>query len=190
MTTVGIIIGSTRPGRVGEQIASWVHEHTTVTNVSVDLIDLAEVALPFFDETEHPSSGLYAHAHTRRWSRRIQPLDALVLVIPEYNYSYSAPVKNALDFLSAEWQRKPVAMVGYGMTSAGTRAVQALTPVVVALGMIPAGAVYLPLRDRIDDAGRFQNTSHDDAGLDDLLANMLDLQALLTPELRVASVAS
>lgn len=187
MTTVGIIVGSTRPGRVGDQVARWVHEHTTAANVSVDLIDLAEVALPFFDEAEHPSSGLYANAHTQRWSRRIQSLDALVLVIPEYNHSFSAPVKNALDFLSAEWQRKPVAMVGYGMTSAGTRAVQALTPVVVALGMIPAGAVYLPLRARIDDSGRFRNTSQDDAGLDGLLADLIDLQALLTPEQRLAS---
>lgn len=78
-------------------------------------------------------------------------------------------------------------MVGYGMTSAGTRAVQALTPVVVALGMIPAGAVYLPLRARIDDSGRFRNTSQDDAGLDGLLADLIDLQALLTPEQRLAS---
>lgn len=113
-----------------------------------------------------------------------------MLVTPEYNHSYGAPMKNALDFLSTEWQRKPVAMVGYGMTSAGTRAVQALLPVVVALGMVPTGAVYLPLRDRVDDAGRFRTTPDDDAGLDDLLTSLLDLTAQLTQVPSVAPVAS
>lgn len=72
MTRVGIIIGSTRPGRVGAQIAGWVHGRSTAADASVDLIDLAHVALPFLDEAEHPSSGRYANAHTQRWSRRIE----------------------------------------------------------------------------------------------------------------------
>ncbi len=191
MTTIGVIVGSTRPGRVGEHVARWVAERLTVqANATLDLIDLAAVALPFLDEVEHPSSGLYAHAHTRRWSRRIRSLDALVLVTPEYNNSFSAPLKNALDFLSTEWQHKPVAMVGYGMTSAGTRAVQALLPVVVALGMVPAGAVYLPLRERTDEAGVFHNTPRDDAGLDDLIAELVELSTLLSPQRGVTSVAS
>jgi NAD(P)H-dependent FMN reductase len=167
-----------------------VQERAQLADVSVDLIDLAEVALPFLDEKEHPSSGEYANAHTQRWSRRIAVVDALVLVTPEYNHSYGAPMKNALDYLSAEWNRKPVAMVGYGMTSAGTRGVQALLPVVVALGMVPAGAIYLPLRDRINAAGVFQNTSYDDAGLDNLLTDLRDLSRLLTPEQSVVPVAS
>ena len=191
MTRVGIIVGSTRPGRVGEQIGRWVERHCTgLAEVEVELIDLAEVALPFLDEEQHASSGIYAHAHSRAWSRRIRLLDALVLVTPEYNSSFSAPMKNALDFLSAEWQRKQVAMVGYGMTSAGTRAVQALLPVVVALGMIPAGSTFLALRDRVDESGRFSSGPHDDEGLDDLVADLLALVALLNPELRVAPVAS
>jgi NAD(P)H-dependent FMN reductase len=190
VTKVGIIVGSTRPGRVGEQIARWVEERAQTAEVAAELIDLAEVALPFLDEREHPSSGKYANAHTQRWGRRIASVDALVLVTPEYNHSYSAPMKNALDYLSTEWRRKPVAMVGYGMTSAGTRAVQALLPVVVALGMIPAGAIYLPLRERINPAGVFRNTSHDDAGLDDLLTNLCDLTDILTPGRSVARVAS
>ncbi len=191
MTRVGIIVGSTRPGRVGEQIGRWVERHCTgLAEVEVELIDLAEVALPFLDEEQHASSGIYAHAHSRAWSRRIRLLDALVLVTPEYNSSFSAPMKNALDFLSAEWQRKPVAMVGYGMTSAGTRAVQALLPVVVALGMIPIGSTFLALRDRVDESSHFSSTSYDDEGLDELLADLLALLALLRPDLRVAPVAS
>lgn len=191
MTRVGIIVGSTRPGRVGEQIGRWVERHSTgLAEAEVELIDLAEVALPFLDEEQHASSGIYAHAHSRAWSRRIQLLDAVVLVTPEYNSSFSAPMKNALDFLSAEWQRLPVAMVGYGMTSAGTRAVHALLPVVVALGMIPVGSTFLPLRRRVDESGHFSSTPDDDEGLDELLADLLGLVALLDPDLRVDPVAS
>lgn len=191
MTRVGIIVGSTRPGRVGGQIGRWVERHFAgLPDVQVEFIDLAEVALPLLDEEQHPSSGIYAHAHSLAWSQRIQLLDAFVLVTPEYNSSFSAPMKNALDFLSAEWQRKPVAMVGYGMTSSGTRAVQALLPVVVALGMIPAGYTFLPLRERVEESGRFVSLPRDDEGLGDLVADLLALVALLNPDLRVTPVAS
>jgi NAD(P)H-dependent FMN reductase len=175
---------------VCDEIGRWVQDRAQMAQESVDLIDLAEVALPFFDETEHPSSGKYSNAHTQRWSQRIASLDAFVLVTPEYNHSFSAPMKNALDYLSVEWNRKPVAFVGYGMTSAGTRAVQALVPVVVALGMFAAGAVYLPLRQRTSAAGHFQHTPSDDKDLDELLLELRTLRDLLNPEQGVASIAS
>ena len=182
VVTIGIVVGSTRPGRVGEQVARWAqHRAAGLPGVQVDLVDLVDVALPFLDEAEHASTGIYAHAHTQQWSRRIQALDALVLVTPEYNNSFSAPLKNALDFLVDEWRRKPVAMIGYGMTSAGTRAVAALTPVVTALGMVPAGAVYLPLRSRVDICGVLQPTGDDSAALNGLLVDLLELAALLRP---------
>lgn len=185
MVTIGIVVGSTRPGRVGVQVARWVqHRAAGLPGVQVDLVDLVDVALPFLDEAEHASTGIYAHAHTQQWSRRIQALDALVLATPEHNNSFSAPLKNALDFLVDEWRRKPVAMVGYGMTSAGTRAVAALTPVVTALGMVAAGAVYLPLRSRVDICGVLQPTGDDSAALDGLLVDLLELAALLRPAQR------
>lgn len=182
MIRIGIVVGSTRPGRVGEQVARWAqHSAAERPGVQVDLVDLAEVALPFLDEEQHPSTGLYAHAHTQQWSVRVRALDALVLVTPEYNNSFSAPLKNALDFLLDEWRRKPVAMIGYGMTSAGTRAVAALMPVVTALGMVPAGAVYLPLCKRVDASGVFRPTDADFSGLDGLFADLLELADLLRP---------
>ncbi len=222
MVAIGVIIGSTRPGRVGRQVGEWAAgraivlaagtgtgagdgtgtgagtgtaagtgtgtgtgsddtvDRTGDLEVTVDLIDLAEVALPFLDEAEHASTRVYTHQHTRDWSARIEALDAVVLVTPEYNGSFPAPLKNALDFLSEEWKRKPVAMIGYGGTSAGTRAVQALLPVVVSLGMVPAGAVYLPLRARLDD-GILIPTHRDDEGLDEVLAGLVELAGLFRP---------
>lgn len=182
MSAVGVIIGSTRPGRVGAQVAEWVVARAAlVAPVDVDLIDLAKVGLPFLDEVEEPSVQTYAHRHTQEWSSRVGALDAVVLVTPEYNSSFPAPLKNALDVLYREWRAKPVALVGYGNTSAGTRAVAALMPVVVALGMVPAGAVQIPLRQRLDSSGALRLTSSDDAALDGLLVQLLELTRLLQP---------
>lgn len=188
MVTLGIIVGSTRPGRVGPQVARWVGSHADLLpDVQIELLDLAEVALPFLDEPEHPSSGVYRQDHSRKWSHRVEALDAVVLVTPEYNSSFPASLKNALDFLYLEWRRKPVGLVGYGMTSAGTRAVAALLPVVTALGMVPAGAVQLPLRQRLDGSGHLRLTDADDAGLDGLLREILELTTLLRPAEPVGS---
>lgn len=188
MVVLGVIVGSTRPGRVGAQVAGWVQQRAgLVPAVEVRLLDLAEIALPFLDEEEHPSERAYTQRHTWEWSRQVEALDAVVLVTPEYNYSFPAPLKNALDFLSQEWQRKPVGMVGYGMTSSGTRAVAALTPVVVALGMLAVGAVYLPVRRRVDPAGVFHPVPDDDEGLDDLLGDVVELTTMLTPARSMSS---
>jgi NAD(P)H-dependent FMN reductase len=150
-----IIIGSTRPGRRGSAVGSWFHDLAVRHDkFGVELIDLAEVALPLFDEPVPPGRGPYAHEHTRRWSRTISAGQAYVFVVPEYNHSYNAATKNALDFLGEEWRNKPVGFVGYGGIAAGARAVQALTPVVVALGMRPiTPAVHIPLINRAMAAG-------------------------------------
>jgi NAD(P)H-dependent FMN reductase len=185
---LGVIVGSTRPGRVGVHVGEWVRSRAAaVPGVEVHLLDLAEIALPFLDEPEQPSSGIYAHRHTQEWSRRVKALDAVILVTPEYNSSFPAPLKNALDFLSAEWRRKPVGLVGYGMTSAGTRAVAALLPVVAALGMLPAGAVQLALRQRLDLAGQLRLLEHDNDDLDELLGDLMDLTELIAVRQPVAS---
>jgi len=188
MVVLGVVVGSTRPGRVGAQVAGWVQGRARLMPaLQIRLLDLAEVGLPFLDEEQHPSERAYTHRHTREWSRQVEALDAVVLVTPEYNSSFPAPLKNALDFLSEEWQRKPVGMVGYGMTSAGTRAVAALAPVVAALGMMPAGAVQLPLRRCIDTAGVLRPSPDDDERFDGLLADLVELTTLLRPGQSIAS---
>jgi NAD(P)H-dependent FMN reductase len=109
-----ILIASTRPGRLGPTVAQWVLEQVPDTGFEVELLDLADVALPFLDEPREPSEGDYVHEHTRRWAETIRATEALLIVMPEYNRGYSAPLKNAIDFLYAEWEGLPVACVGYG----------------------------------------------------------------------------
>lgn len=181
MVRLGVIVGSTRPQSVGAQVGRWVRRVAAdVPDLEVDLVDLAGT-LPFLDEpVDASSSSGYVHPHTRAWSERVLAMDAVLLVTPEYNSSYSGVVKNALDFLYVEWRRKPVGFVGYGMTSAGTRAVAALAPVVAALGMVPAGAVFLPLRQRMT-GDLLTPSESDDAGLSALVAELTGLAALLHP---------
>jgi NAD(P)H-dependent FMN reductase len=188
MVVLGIVTGSTRPGRVGGQVSRWARQQAAlVPGLDTQLLDLAEIALPMLDEEAHPSERLYTQEHTRRWSAQIDALDAVLLVTPEYNYSFPAPLKNALDFLSHEWQRKPVAMVGYGMTSSGTRAVAALAPVVAALRMPNVGAVYLPVRRRVDADGAFGSTQDDDEALRALLGEVVEMAQALRPTRLLAS---
>jgi NAD(P)H-dependent FMN reductase len=150
-----IIIASTRPGRVGPTVAAWfVAQVPEEFGFQVEVVDLADVGLPLLDEPYHPSERHYLHEHTRRWSASVDAADAFVLVMPEYNVGFSAPLKNALDYLYVEWHHKPVGFVSYGMTSAGLRAVEMLKPVLTSLKMIPVhDAVSIPLRLRLDAEG-------------------------------------
>jgi NAD(P)H-dependent FMN reductase len=117
MTRIGIVTASTRPHRIGHRVATWV-EGLAPEGVEVVDIDLRALALPLLDEPEMPSTGQYAHEHTRRWAAMVNGVDAIVLVMPEYNRGYNAALKNAIDYLYAEWKGKPVACVGYGWSGA------------------------------------------------------------------------
>ncbi|MHC3820247.1 NADPH-dependent FMN reductase [Streptomyces sp. DT9] len=147
MPGLGIIVASTRPGRIGPVIGKWVAAEARAHGgfAEVELIDLAEVDLPFMNEPHHPRLRRYTHQHTREWSARIAGTDAFVFVMPEYNYGYNAELKNAIDYLHHEWQYKPVGLVSYGGVSAGTRAAQMIKQVVTTLKMTPVSeAVALP----------------------------------------------
>ena len=151
-----IIIASTRPGRVGPSVASWIHERAIAHGgFDVELVDLAEVNLPMFDEPKHPRFGQYVHQHTKDWSATIKRADAFIFVVPEYNYGFNAAIKNAIDYLNAEWQHKPVGFVSYGGVAAGTRAVQMLKQVVTTLKMVPMfDAVNIPFVQQFLDEDR------------------------------------
>jgi NAD(P)H-dependent FMN reductase len=146
MPTLQVIIASTRPGRVGPVVADWFIELARAHGgFDVEVSDLAELALPLMDEPHHPRLRQYQHAHTKDWSARVQAADAFVFVLPEYNYTFTAPLKNAIDYLHSEWAYKPVGFVSYGGISGGLRAVQSLKPVVTTLSMFPLPAsVALP----------------------------------------------
>lgn len=147
-----VVVGSTRPGRVGLPVADWVVERARAHGAfDARLADLAELALPLFDEPQHPRLRRYEHAHTRRWSGVVDASDAFVFVTPEYNHGMSAALKNALDYLSAEWARKPGAIVSYGGVSAGLRAAGQLKQVLAALQVpVVGGGVPIPMvRERV-----------------------------------------
>jgi NAD(P)H-dependent FMN reductase len=151
------VLESTRPGRVGLPVAQWFQtvaaEHGAF---DVELVDLAEVNLPFMDEPNHPRLQRYEHEHTRQWSATVSRGDAFCFVMPEYNYGFNAPLKNAIDFLHVEWQYKPVGLVSYGGVAAGTRAAQMIKQVVTTLKMMPLfEAVSLPFVTQfMDDEDR------------------------------------
>jgi NAD(P)H-dependent FMN reductase len=133
---IGIILGSTRPGRRGDQVANWVFEQASKRDdAHFDLLDLADFNLPHLDEAMPPSMGQYANDHTKAWSEAISGYDGFVLVTPEYNRSPSGALKNALDFLYKEWNNKAVGFVSYGAQASGLRAVEHLRQIVGELQM-------------------------------------------------------
>lgn len=126
MLKVGIILGSTRPGRKGESVAKWILEKARGHGgADFELIDLNEFELPMLDEPMPPMMQKYTKDHTKRWSAKITSLDGFIFVTPEYNHSTSGALKNAIDFLSIEWANKAAGFVGYG-SSFGARAVEHL----------------------------------------------------------------
>jgi NAD(P)H-dependent FMN reductase len=135
--TLMIVIASVRQGRVGTAVGDWVAARARdAGGFDVDVVDLLELQLPLHDEPHHPRLRQYVGDHAARWSARVDSADAFIFVMPEYNHSFSAPLKNAIDYLFAEWASKPIGLVSYGGLSGGTRAVVALQPVLINLGML------------------------------------------------------
>lgn len=171
MLNLKIITASTRSGRKGPAISEWLLKQAEKReNFNTEHLDLAEIALPFLDEPHTPNLQKYQHPHTKKWSAMIDPADAFIIVTPEYNNSYPAPIKNAIDFLFNEWNYKPVAFVSYGGIAGGTRAVQDLKVVVSSVKMVPVKeAVNIPFFEKlIDDKGKFQPTKEVEGSLEKL----------------------
>lgn len=184
MPTLLIVIASTRPGRVGLPVAQWFRTRAVAHGgFTVDVADLAEINLPFLDEPNHPRLHQYTHQHTKDWSARVAAADAFVFVMPEYNYGFNAPLKNAIDYLYREWQYKPVGFVSYGGIAAGTRAVQMLKQVVTTLKMTPVfEAVAIPfVAQFIDDEGTVQANEVMDNAATAMLNELQRVEAALRP---------
>jgi len=170
-------------------VAQWFHrralEHAAF---EIELVDLAEWALPFMDEPNHPRLRRYEHDHTRTWSARIEAADAFVVVTPEYNYGMPAILKNALDYLHHEWAYKPVAFVSYGGVSAGTRSVQMAKQVVSTLRMFPLPeAVAIPfVQQFLDDESRLVPNEVMEGAAKAVLDELVRVEQALRP-LRQAS---
>src|SRR6476646_8616407 len=126
MLKVGIIVGSTRPGRKAAAVARWVHEIARKrTDADFEVVDIQDFNLPLLDEPVPPSMGQYSKPHTKAWAAKIGSFDGFVFVTPEYNHGTSGALKNAIDFLFAEWNNKAAGFVSYG-GAGGARAVEQL----------------------------------------------------------------
>jgi NAD(P)H-dependent FMN reductase len=123
---IAIVTGSTRPGRNNIAVARWAFELAAKrADASFELVDIADYQLPLLDEAIPPALGRYSHAHTKRWAAKIASFDGYVFVAPEYNHGTSAALKNAIDYLYAEWNDKAAGFVSYGAVG-GARAVEHL----------------------------------------------------------------
>ena len=147
---IQVILGSTRQNRAGEKVARWVTDLANARpDVDAELVDLRDYPLPFFDSPFPPKRALPDDAQVQAWAAKVAEADGFILVTPEYNYGYSAVLKNALDTLYYEWNDKPVGIVGYGAVGGGLRAVMQLRQVVVELGLVQANAgVIVPFAGR------------------------------------------
>lgn len=177
MTKLGIILASARPNRVGETVSHWVRD-AVPAGVDVDLIDLREVALPAFDGTSSPKQGLPKEtAHSISWGERIDALDALVILTPQYNGSYPGALKNAIDFLYEEWSELPTLLVGYGWGAAG-EVLPLLRALMTRLGADVTGTIGLGFREDLSVAGEMFVAEEKTAALREQLAALTSKTAV------------
>lgn len=157
MTRIAVILGSTRPGRIGEGVAQWVYENAALRDdAEYELVDVADYALPLLDEPVPPSMGRYSRPHSFAWAEKIASFDGYVFVTAEYNHSIPGALKNAVDYLFAEWNNKAAGFVAYG-SAGGTRAVEHLRLVMAELRVATVRAqVALSLFRDFADMSRFE----------------------------------
>lgn len=174
MLKIAVIIGSTRPNRVGGRVARWAHETASHRrDAEFELIDLLDYDLPLYDEPKPPAAGPHTKAHTIRWAEKIATFDGYLFVTPEYNHSTSGALKNALDFLYSEWADKPAGFVGYGGVG-GVRAVEHLRGIMGQLNMADVRAqVALMLWRDFDKEGVFMPTERHEASLGKVLDELI-----------------
>lgn len=191
MVKIKVITGSNRPGRFNIQPATWIADLAKQRNdVEVELVDLAELNLPFMDEPLPPSmaNGQYQNEHTKKWASIVADADGFVFVTPEYNHSYSAILKNAIDYLFFEWHYKPVSFISYGSVAGGARSVEHLRAIAAEVKMYDIREqVLIPnLWGGLNEQGEYQFTDQQvedaNAVLDQLVfwaAKMKDARAEL-----------
>jgi len=190
MTTIAILTGSTRPGRYSERVARWVLDTASRRDdARFELVDLAEQSLPHLDEPVPASGGQYVGEHTRRWAATIAPFDGFVFVTPEYNHSAPGVLKNALDYLYAEWNDKAAGFVGYGVVG-GARAVEHLRLVAAELQLATVRTqVALSFHHDFRDYADLDPEPRQRAALDELLDQVVAWSGALAP-LRAARAAA
>ena len=171
---IAIILGSTRPGRNGKAVADWVVTRAKDrTAARYELVDLADYPLPHLDEAMPPSLGQYAHDHTKAWAAKIGSFDGYVFVTPEYNHGISGALKNAIDFLFAEWNNKAAGFVSYG-GAGGARAVEQLRLVLAEVQVATVRLqVLLSLYSDFENFSVFKPDSRKETSVNDMLDQVI-----------------
>jgi len=187
MTKIGIILGSTRPGRKGETVANWVLDVAAKRpDAEYELVDLLDYNLPHLDEATPPAMGQYSQPHTIEWANKIASFDGYIIVTPEYNHSTSGALKNAIDFLYNEWNNKAVGFVSYG-AAGGTRAVEHLRLIAGELQLADVRAqVALSLVTDFENWTKFLPSERHEQSLNVVLDQVVAWSSALAP-LRAAA---
>jgi len=180
MNVISVIVGSTRKGRFSEKPAHWIFHHLKKrAGVDAQLLDLRDFPMPFFDQPVTPATpgrAPFEHEVVQKWTAAIAQSDGFVFVTPEYNFGPSAVLKNAIDWVYSEWNRKPAAFVSYGNVG-GARSVQQLRETVIELQLAPIrSSVHIPVatlwahyKGGDVDAGLAESDASAGAMIDDLL---------------------
>jgi NAD(P)H-dependent FMN reductase len=174
MIRLAIIVGSTRPGRKAETVARWVHEIAKRrSDAEFEIVDIQDFNLPLLDEPVPPSLGQYSQPHTKAWAAKIASFDAYVFVTPEYNHGTSGALKNAIDYLFAEWNNKAAGFVGYG-SAGGARAVEHLRLVMGELQVADVRAqVMLSLFTDFENFTTFKPAAHHETAVNTMLDQVI-----------------
>jgi NAD(P)H-dependent FMN reductase len=174
MLNIAIVLGSTRPNRNGAAVAQWVLDHTKDrSDARFELVDIKDYDLPLLDEPIPPSQGKYSQPHTKKWAQKIASFDAFVFVTPEYNHSTSGALKNAIDFLYAEWNNKAAGFVSYG-SAGGARAVETLRLIMAELQIADVRAqVMFSLFTDFKNFSQFEPDPRHERELDAMLKQLI-----------------
>jgi NAD(P)H-dependent FMN reductase len=184
MPLIKVILGTTREARFGDKPAAWIMDVARQeSDATFELVDLKDINLPLFDEPVPPVMGDYRHEHTKAWANIIGEADGFIFVTAEYNFSIPAALKNAIDYLAAEWRYKPAAFVSYGAASGGLRAVQHLREIAGNAGYMPLAdtVVFNRYWEQVDEAGKLSVTDEQLMHARKLVKNIVFWTEKLTP---------
>jgi len=171
---IAVILGSTRPGRIGEAVARWAYEIASRrSDAQYEFIDVKDLNLPLLDEPVPPARGQYSKQHTKDWAAKVASFDGFVFVTAEYNHGIPAALKNAIDFLFAEWNNKAAGFVSYG-SAGGARSVEALRLVMGELMVADVRVqVMLSLANDFENYSVFKPSAHHEKTLNTMLDQLV-----------------
>ncbi len=182
MINVGIIVGSTRPGRNSIAVAEWVHQIAQQrADAKFEVIDIADYNLPLLDEAMPPAMQQYQNEHTKKWAAKIASMDAFVFVTPEYNHAPTGALKNAIDYIYTEWNNKSAGFVGFG-SAGGVRAVEQLRQIMAELQLADVRAqVSLSLFTDFENFSEFKPAANHTKSVNAMLSQVIAWGSALKP---------